>query len=253
MTTTVNRQPQSPHPALPGFYSNAESKARFVNGLFDDTAVLYDRINSAAFLGTGQWYRLQALRRAGLRRGMRMLDVAAGTGAVSQAAATIVGDESIVCCDPSANMLAFAATKIPNAEVVQASAERIPLPSSSFDFLTMGYALRHVADLRQTFEEFHRLLVPGGRLLIMEITRPRSHWKAALARAYFRNVAPMIGWAVTGDRQASTLMRYFWETIDACVPPETILGELEQFGFLNVQRRVELGIFSEYTASRAFA
>src|SRR5687767_1890235 len=102
MTTTVP-QPQSPHPVLPAYYASADAKPSFVNGLFDETALLYDRINSAAFLGTGAWYRRQALRRAGLRPRMRLLDVAAGTGAVSQAAAGIVGGGSIVCCDPSAN------------------------------------------------------------------------------------------------------------------------------------------------------
>jgi demethylmenaquinone methyltransferase/2-methoxy-6-polyprenyl-1,4-benzoquinol methylase len=115
----------------------------------------------------------------------------------------------------------------------------------------MGYALRHVSDLRQTFEEFHRLLAPGGRLLILEITRPRSRWKALLARAYFRDVAPLIGWAATCNRRASKLMRYFWETIDACVPPEAIVAQLQECGFVEVQRRVEFGVFSEYTATKA--
>ena len=248
--TTMNHSPHSPHPVLPAYYRSADLKRAFVNELFDETAVLYDRVNAAAFLGTGGWYRRQALRRAGLRPGMRLLDVAAGTGAVSHAAAAIVGADSIVCCDPSANMLAFAAAKIPNATVVQASAEQIPCPSTTFDFLTMGYALRHVSDLRQTFEEFHRLLAPGGRLLILEITRPRSRWKALLARAYFRDVAPLIGWAATCNRQASKLMRYFWETIDTCVPPEAIVARLQECGFVEVQRRVEFGVFSEYTATK---
>jgi len=180
---------------------------------------------------------------------MRLLDVAAGTGAVSRAAAAILDAKSIVCCDPSANMLAQAGAKIPNATMVRAEAERIPLPTASFQFLVMGYALRHVADLRRTFGEFHRLLAPGGRLLILEITRPRARWQAALARAYFRGVAPLIGWAVTRNRQASKLMRYYWDTIDACVPPESIIAQLEESGFVDVQRHVELGLFSEYTAA----
>lgn len=246
--TTMNRSPQSPHPVLPAYYASAELKSQFVNELFDETAALYDRINTAAFLGTGAWYRRQALRRAGLAPGMRLLDVAAGTGAVTRAAASIIGGDAIVCCDPSANMLAVAARKVRGATIVHSSAERIPLPTASFDFLTMGYALRHVVDLRQTFDEFSRLLRPGGKLLILEITRPASRWGTAAARTYFRDVAPMVGWAVTGRRQASKLMRYFWETIDACVPPETIFAQLRQSGFVEVKRRVELGVFSEYTA-----
>jgi len=248
--TIMNRLPQSPHPVLPAYYASAELKSGFVNALFDETAALYDRVNSAAFLGTGSWYRRQALRRAGLRPGMRLLDVATGTGAVSQAAAAIVNAESIVCCDPSAKMLARAGAKIAKATMVQAGADRIPLPSASFDFLVMGYALRHVGDLRQAFNEFHRLLASGGRLLILEITRPRMRWQAALARAYFRNAVPIISWAVTRNRKASKLMRYYWDTIDACVPPETIIGQLQECGFITVDRHVQLGLFSEYTAAK---
>jgi demethylmenaquinone methyltransferase/2-methoxy-6-polyprenyl-1,4-benzoquinol methylase len=244
----MNHPPQHPHPVLPAYYSSAELKGGFVKDLFDETAVLYDRINSAAFLGTSLWYRRHALRRAGLQRGMRMLDVAAGTGAMSQAAAAIIGGESIVCCDPSANMLALAAAKVKNAPIVQASAEQMPLPSDRFDFLVLGYALRHVADLGQAFDEFHRVLAPRGRLLILEISRPRTRWKTALARAYFRDVVPLLSFAVTGRRRAMSLMRYYWDTIEACVPPESIISALRESRFADVQRHVELGLFSEYTA-----
>lgn len=243
----MSRSSQHPHPVLPKYYASAELKAGFVKDLFDETAILYDRINTAAFLGTGLWYRRRALARAGFRPGMRLLDVAAGTGAMSQAAAT-GGGESIVCCDPSANMLALAAAKVKTAAIVRASAEQLPLTSGRFDFLVMGYALRHVSDLRRAFDEFHRVLAPGGRLLILEISRPPSRWKAALARAYFGRIVPLMSLAVTGRRRAMNLMRYYWDTIDACVPPHLIIAALQQSGFANVQRHVELGLFSEYTA-----
>jgi demethylmenaquinone methyltransferase / 2-methoxy-6-polyprenyl-1,4-benzoquinol methylase len=244
----MNRSPQPPHPVLSAYYASLELKAGFVQDLFDETAVLYDRINSAAFLGTGAWYRRLALRRAGLRPGMHLVDVAAGTGAMSQAAAAIIGGGSIVCCDPSANMLAVAAAKVRSASIVQARAEQLPLPSDRFDFLVMGYALRHLADLGQTFDEFHRILAPGGHVLILEISRPRSRWKAALARAYFGEIVPLISLAVTGRRRAMNLMRYYWDTIDACLPPESIVAALRQSGFVSAQQHVELGLFSEYTA-----
>jgi demethylmenaquinone methyltransferase/2-methoxy-6-polyprenyl-1,4-benzoquinol methylase len=112
----------------------------------------------------------------------------------------------------------------------------------------MGYALRHLADLGQTFDEFHRILAPGGHVLILEISRPRSRWKAALARAYFGEIVPLISLAVTGRRRAMNLMRYYWDTIDACLPPESIVAALRQSGFVSAQQHVELGLFSEYTA-----
>ena len=246
--SSTSRSTLSPHPVLDAYYPSVEQKHQFVNGLFDRTASNYDRINAFAFLGTGGWYRRTALLRAGLRPGMRLLDVGSGTGAVARAAARITDPAAIVCCDPSRNMLAKAAARLPGATIVQASAEHLPFESRSFDFLTLGYALRHVADLQQTFREFHRVVASGGRVLILEITKPASRGMAAAARLYLRDVVPLVGWLATGDRHASRLMRYFWDTIDACVAPEVIITHLQQAGFCEVQRRVECGLFAEYTA-----
>jgi demethylmenaquinone methyltransferase/2-methoxy-6-polyprenyl-1,4-benzoquinol methylase len=88
-------------------------------------------------------------------------------------------------------------------------------------------------------------------LVILEITRPHARWKAALTKTYFGTIVPLISWVVTGNRKASRLMRYYWDTIDACVHPEAIIAQLQQCGFIDVHRHVELGIFSEYTATRA--
>lgn len=247
MSSTV-QSTHSPHPVLDAYYSSVEQKRQFVNDLFDRTASNYDRINAVAFLGTGGWYRRSALTRAGLRPGMRLLDVGSGTGAVAQAAARIIDPATIVCCDPCENMLARAAARLPAASMVHAPAERLPFEAGSFDFLTLGYALRHVADLQATFCEFHRVVAPGGRVLILEITKPASWLMASAARLYLRDVVPLMGWLATGDRHAARLMRYFWDTIDACVPPQAIVTHLQQAGFRDVHRRVECGLFAEYTA-----
>src|SRR5262245_10577202 len=108
----VSRPPSPPHPVLQPYFPCAEQKPAFVTGLFDRTASHYDRVNAVAFLGTGSWYRRQALHRAGLRPGMRLLDVACGTGALSRVAAKMIGEASIVGCDPSAAMLALALARI---------------------------------------------------------------------------------------------------------------------------------------------
>ena len=116
--------------------------------------------------------------------------------------------------------------------------------------MTMGYALRHVPDLDQTFEEYRRVLKPGGRLLLLEITRPASTLGLALARLYFGTVVPLVTRDRDRKRDAAELMRFYWETIAQCVPPETVLASLERAGLAAPERAVMHGIFSEYTATR---
>lgn len=105
---------QPPHPVLVEYYARDEDRRTFVIGLFDATAAHYDYLCRAMSLGSGQWYRRQALARLGLCRGMRLLDVATGTGPVNRAAAGILGDpRAVVGLDPSAGMLREARTSSP--------------------------------------------------------------------------------------------------------------------------------------------
>ena len=136
-----------PHPVIETRFKTEAQKPDFVNQLFDRGAQYYDGVNSWGFLGTGGRYRRMALFQHGLRAGQRLLDVGCGTGLIAIEAVKILGTaENITCVDPSVGMLAVAKLKL-NARFVQGRAEEIPLPDESFDFLTMGYALRHVTSL----------------------------------------------------------------------------------------------------------
>jgi demethylmenaquinone methyltransferase/2-methoxy-6-polyprenyl-1,4-benzoquinol methylase len=128
--------------------------------------------------------------------------------------------------------------------------EQIPLASAQFDFLSMGYALRHLADLNRAFSEFHRVLRPGGRLCILEITAPRPRLGRALLRGYMRCVVPLLTRITTGHAASQQLWEYYWDTIDACLPPEQVIEALELAGFVDVARHVQLGVCSEYTARK---
>lgn len=236
-----------PHESISGRYENDDGKRTFVRELFNRGAPHYDRIGRVGFLGTGQFHRRRALEQAGLRPGMDVLDVACGTGAVTRAAVEILGGRGRVCgVDPSDGMLAEA-RKIAGAEFHVGHAEALPFPDQSFDFVSMGYALRHVADLQRAFTEYRRVLRPGGRLLILEISRPRTWLGLVGARFYFRDLLPGLSWLLTGSGDARLMMSYYWETIDACVPPDAILAAIAGAGFAQVERHVELGIFSSYT------
>ena len=240
----------APHPTLSRYYPDDRGKAGFVRRIFDAGAADYDRIEWMMALGSGSWYRRHALRRAGLAAGMRVLDVAIGTGLVAREEVTLVGDPSkVLGLDPSPGMLAQAVQNL-SVRVVLGRAEQLPLAGDQFDFLSMGYALRHISDLSKAFAEFYRVIRPGGTACVLEITRPKSRVAGLLLRQYMRRVVPALA-RLTGRRAESPMLwEYFWDTIAACVPPERVTTALTEAGFTDVQIHKELGIFSQYSARK---
>src|SRR5262249_29423926 len=154
-------------------YRAAGDKQRFLRRVFDASAPHYEGIARWGFFGSGHWYRVHALRdRGGLKPGMKCLDVAAGTGPTARAAAEGAGGAAqVTCLEPSMGMLRESIKRLHSAHI-QGCADDMPLKSRSFDFLTMGFALRHVEDLAGAFREYHRVLRPGGRIMILDVTLP---------------------------------------------------------------------------------
>ena len=240
----------APHPTLPEYYRDEDGRRRFVRRIFDATAGDYDRIERLMAFGSGPWYRRQALLRAGLAPGMRVLDVAVGTGLVAREAVAIVGDpKRVIGLDPSIGMLRGTGEPLGIA-TVQGVAESLPFETGRFDFVSMGFALRHMSDLAVVFGELNRVLVPGGVACVLEISRPRGPVAHAFVKAYMRGFVPLLAKAFARHAETARLMRYYWDTIEACVPPEQVMATLTGSGFEQVGRRVELGIFSEYTARK---
>lgn len=236
-----------PHPTLTDRYATDSAKPEFVNRLFDKGAKHYDGIVDWGFLRSGAGYRRWVQQRHGLKPGHHVLDVACGTGLVAVEAAKILGTaDNITCLDPSEGMLAVARTKLP-ARFVQGRAEALPFPDNTFDFLTMGYALRHVTDLETTFREYARVLKPGGKVLILEVTKPAGTIGGFFFRIYFGRIYPFLSGLFTRSRDAREMMRYYWQTMDACVPPATVLDALRTAGLAKVKRNTALGLFSEYS------
>jgi demethylmenaquinone methyltransferase / 2-methoxy-6-polyprenyl-1,4-benzoquinol methylase len=236
----------APHPPLSRYYRQPDERPAFLRDLFDGAAGYYDRLCGVMSFGSGQWYRGWVLRRAGLRPGMTLLDVATGTGLVARAAVPIVQTPNgVVGVDPSAGMLREARRGF-TGPLAQGRIEGLPFGDGLFDFVTIGYALRHAADLDIAFRECLRVLRPGGRLVILEISRPPAPVMRTAMRLYLTRVLPLLMRA----GHARLLMQYYWETIDTCVPAERIMEVLQQAGFVDLRRTVWGMVQSEYIATK---
>lgn len=247
---TPRNAPLTDDPRLKAYFDGEEERRALTRDLFNDAAGGYDAAERLTAMGSGSRYRRDVLRRCGLRPGMQLLDVAAGTGLVTVAAHELVGPEGqVTALDPSPGMLAELRKKI-EVQTIEAFAEAIPLPDASFDFVSMGYALRHVSDLDQAFGEYLRVLRPGGRVCIMEISRPAGRMGRALLRAHIGVVVPVLATLTRQRAEVGKLWEYYGDTIEAAVDPASVLDALRRAGFVDVDCHVTMGVFREYVGRR---
>ncbi len=247
----VPMAPMAPHPLLRRYYSEGEERQAFLNELFNRTAYQYRNIDKATGCGSGLWYRRKALREAGLKTGMQVLDVACGPALVTQCVRELIGPAGrVIGLDPSIGMLREA-QKGPCRSLVRGIGEQLPFPDKCFDFLSMGYALRHVSDLKTAFSEYRRVLKPGGIVLLLDICRPRSPLLLSLSRFYIKTVMGIVFAVSTGNRDMKTLMEYWWDTTEYCVPPEQIMDALIETGFTDCSlHELFKGLLRDYRAVR---
>ncbi len=237
-----------PHPHLKQFYSKESGREEFVNKIFDDTASKYDPVNNILSLGSGVRYRKQALIRSGLSSGMDVLDIATGTGMVATSELSIVGAKgSVIGLDRSYNMLTEVGGKL-NIPLIQGDANVLPFADDSFDFVTMGYALRHVDDLKGTFKEYFRVLKPGGTLLILELMRPTNKVIYQMVKLYFSVMIAIISIPGIGGKNEGKLIQYYWDTIDKFVSSDILIETLSETGFGKVKAHQIVNVFTEFTA-----
>ena len=242
--------PLSPHRPLSEFYREPAGRQEFINQLFDEAAPDYDWVSAMMSFGSDRFYRRDSLRKAGLTPGMQLLDVASGTGLMIHAALALgLAPEQITGVDPSMGMLEENRKRHP-VKLLAGKGEALPCPDASCDFVSMGYALRHVEDLNLLFQEFRRVLRPGGKVLILEITRPANRLALPVMRFYMQQVVPRIGWLRRRNQSTAKLMQYYWTTIEECVPPATILAAMQGSGLARVKRTTTGGVLSEYMAER---
>ena len=239
---------EAPHRPLTEFYQTPEERSSYIARLFNQSAEHYDWLSSVLAFGSDRRYRRFALERAGLRKGMKMLDVATGTGLVARAALDMgIPPNDIVGVDPSSGMLAQNQKNV-GVPLVQGRGESLPFPDGAFDFISMGYALRHVESLPLFFQELKRVLKPGGTVLLLEISRPESKVVLQFLGFYLNTVVPILSRLRTNRKEVRELMHYYWATIAECVPPKTIVEALKEVGFSSVEQRRFGPVLNDYVA-----
>ena len=210
-----------------------DDKARRVRGVFDSVAGNYDLMNDLMSAGTHRLWKRFTLALANLRPGQRALDVAGGSGDLAAGMARQVGSRGlVVLSDINAAMLARGRDRlidegfVDSVAYVQADAERLPFPDSTFDCITIGFGLRNVTDKSAALACMRRALKPGGQLLVLEFSRPAPALKP-LYDAYSFRVLPLLGRWVAGDEAS---YRYLAESIRMHPDQETLLRMLQEAG-----------------------
>lgn len=216
----------------------AEDKEQLVAGVFHSVAAKYDLMNDLMSFGIHRLWKRFAVDCAGIRPGQKVLDLAGGTGDLTARFARLVGDSGeVVLADINDSMLKVGRDKlrnlglVNNIRYVQANAEALPFPDNHFDLITIGFGLRNVTDKEAALASMFRVLKPGGRLLVLEFSRPTSELMSKLYDLYSFNVLPRIGQLVTKDGDS---YKYLAESIRMHPDQETLKGMMEAVGFEEV-------------------
>ena len=205
-----------------------------VRGMFDRIAPVYDLMNRLMTMGLDQRWRRLAVREA-VRPGDRVLDACCGTGDLALAARA-AGAGSVVGLDFSGAMLGRARRKGPELEWVQGDLLALPFEDASFDAATVGFGIRNVADLERGLAELQRVLRPGGRLAVLEITRPRGLLRP-FYRLWFDVLIPLAGKLLPGGKAYT----YLPASVRRFPGPDELARLLERHGFGDVRVRLLAG------------
>ena len=220
-----------------------------VSGMFDEVAAGYDRTNTILSLGNDKLWRIAATRAIAPRRGQRILDLAAGTGASSVSLAR--SGAEVVAGDFSAGMIAEGKRRhggIPNLSFVEADATALPFADDEFDTVTISFGLRNVNDPDKALREMLRVTKPGGSLVICEFSHPPAALMRGLYRFYNDRVLPVVARTFSSNADAYD---YLNESIRDWPDQRTLAGRIRAAGWEQVAwRDLSFGIVALHRARK---
>jgi demethylmenaquinone methyltransferase/2-methoxy-6-polyprenyl-1,4-benzoquinol methylase len=212
----------------------AGEKAGRVREVFDSVAANYDLMNDLMSMGAHRVWKAFTLARTGLRAGDQALDLAGGTGDLSAGMARQVGPKGHVFhTDINAAMLAEGSDRLldrgvaSNITSLLVNAEHLPFQDASMNCVTIGFGLRNVTDKQAALNEMARVIRPGGRVMVLEFSKPVLKWLEPVYDAYSFKILPALGKLVANDAES---YRYLAESIRMHPDQETLKGMMETAG-----------------------
>jgi len=212
-----------------------QEKAQRVRGVFDSVATNYDLMNDVMSLGIHRIWKRFTLEMSGLRKGNRVLDVAGGTGDLTKLFADRVGQEGeLFLSDINNSMLSIGRDRLidsgvsGNIHYVQANAEMLPFRDNYFDCISIGFGLRNVTDKDAALRSMYRILKPGGRLLVLEFSKPVLPGLGKMYDLYSFKFLPAMGKLIARDADS---YQYLAESIRMHPDQDTLKGMMQQAGF----------------------
>lgn len=214
---------------------DSNRKQGLVANVFHSVAAKYDVMNDLMSAGIHRVWKRFTIELSGVRTGHSVLDLAGGTGDLAAKFSKLVGPEGrVVLADINESMLRVGRDKLTdlglvgNIEYAQVNAEYLPFPDNTFDCITIAFGLRNVTDKDTALRSMLRVLKPGGRLLVLEFSKPESELLSKAYDAYSFNLLPKIGKLVANDEES---YRYLAESIRMHPDQDTLKSMMEEAGF----------------------
>ncbi|MCV2884577.1 bifunctional demethylmenaquinone methyltransferase/2-methoxy-6-polyprenyl-1,4-benzoquinol methylase UbiE [Aestuariibacter sp. AA17] len=214
------------------------NKASMVADVFHSVAAKYDVMNDLMSMGIHRVWKRFTIDCSGARQGHKVLDLAGGTGDLTAKFSRIVGDKGqVILADINDSMLKVGRDKlrdrgvVGNVEYVQANAEALPFEDNTFDIITIAFGLRNVTDKDKALASMYRVLKPGGRLLVLEFSKPTNDMLSKAYDMYSFHVLPKMGQLVANDGGS---YQYLAESIRMHPDQDTLKSMMETVGFEQV-------------------
>lgn len=215
-----------------------QEKAQRVAAVFHSVASKYDVMNDLMSFGLHRWWKRFTLAQSGVRTGQRVLDIAGGTGDLAREFSKRVGQDGlVVLADINEKMLQHGRDRlvdqgiVGNVIYVQADAQALPFPDHYFDCISIAFGLRNVTDKAEALQSMYRVLKPGGKLLVLEFSKPVLPLLSTLYDKYSFHVIPKLGQWVSGDAAS---YQYLVESIRMHPDQESLKKIMEDSGFEDV-------------------
>lgn len=235
-------------------YEDGTGKKEQVAKMFDNIAWKYDFLNRLLSLGIDRRWRKRAIRLIEKENPLTILDVATGTADVAIEIAAKLPKAKITGVDISNKMLDIGRKKIENKklldhiELLYGDSEDLGFEDATFDAITVAFGVRNFENLSKGLEEMHRVLKPGGKIVILEFSRPRIFPLKQLFNLYFKHILPSIGKLTSKDPKA---YKYLYESVQAFPDYDRFLSVLNNIGYKKSKYIIMTGgICSIYTAEK---